>query len=142
MNVHLWKEEKMKNRRIAGLALFLALFVGSQVMGLQEGAEQSQAPLAGGSCLAAAEQVPQPVWLTGNGCYQQTRCLDDQYCWDQCPTANSAACVNNVCQFSLPGSGPGGGGNSCPYQSHCVDDSHCVFFGGITGTCVSGLCVC
>lgn len=132
----------MKNR-IAGLALCLAVFVGSQAaMGLQEGAEPSQAPLAGGSCLAAAAPAPQPVWLTADGCYNASLCPNDDYCWQLCPTANSAACVNNVCQFSLPGGGSGGGGGSCPQQGICVEDYHCTFPGGITGTCVNGSCVC
>jgi hypothetical protein len=131
-------ENQRRCRLVAGLVCVLALFILGPAM-----AGQSQAPLAGGSCFAAAAQAPEPLWLTANGCYQQSFCPNDDYCWDLCPTADTAACVNNVCQFTLPGGGgPGGGGNQCPQQGLCVSDANCVFFGGITGTCVNNRCVC
>lgn len=102
-------------------------------------------PLATGgqSCLAEATPSQQVRWLTPNGCFNMSFCPDDDYCWSLCPTANSASCVNNVCQFSLPGGGgPGPSGNQCPYQSICAGDHHCSFPGGITGTCVNNTCVC
>lgn len=108
-----------------------------------EGAEKSLTLLTGGACPSTVVQAPQPLWLTSPGCYEMSDCVDDNSCWGLCPTATSAACVNNVCQFTLPGGGGSGpGGGACPEQRDCADDSHCVYFGGIYGTCVNNLCIC
>jgi hypothetical protein len=103
-------------------------------------AEDAQAPQ---SCLSLAVQAPEPLWQTSNGCYQMSLCRDDEYCWQLCPEANAASCINNVCQFTLPGGGGGGGtGGGCPQQGICRGDYDCVFPGGVTGTCVNNSCVC
>lgn len=130
----------MSKGRIVWVGAFLiaALLGGEPSM-----ADMGQAVSDGGSCLTGMEQVQQPAWLTSNGCFNQSYCFDDEYCAGLCPEATVAECINSVCQFTLPGGGgPGGGGNDCPMQSWCVDDSHCVFFGGVTGTCVGNRCVC
>lgn len=44
-------------------------------------------------------------------------CTNDAQCQSNCPSAQSAVCVNSVCQYSFSGGG-GGGGPACP-QSFC-----------------------
>jgi hypothetical protein len=92
---------------------------------------------------ATPAEAPEPTWLTSDGCYNLRHCTESSECWESCPEASSAACVNNVCDITVPGGGgTGGGGGGCPQQSHCSDPSDCVFFGGITGTCINNVCVC
>lgn len=130
----------MRNTTIvlAGTLLIAALSAGGAIA-----AEVSQVLPPGGTCQASTAEAPRPIWRTPNGCNLMSHCPDDDYCWELCPTALSAACVNSVCQYTQP-TGPGGpsGGGGCPLQSRCVDDYDCVFFGGVTGTCVNGICVC
>jgi len=118
------------------------LFIAALLGGRPAIADSGQAPQSGGSCLSLAGQAPEPLWQTSNGCYQMSLCPDDEYCWQLCPEANSASCINNVCQFALPGGGGGGTGGGCPQQGICRGDYDCVFPGGVTGTCVNNSCVC
>lgn len=129
----------MRKGRISLVGAFLVVALWAST---SFAAEPSQISMLGGSCLPAAMQAPDLMWLHARGCYQMSDCMDDDYCWGLCPTATAAACVNNVCQFTLPGGGGGPGGVGCPEQRDCVDESHCVYFGGITGACINNVCVC
>jgi hypothetical protein len=130
---------KKSNARFLFPAL-LCVFV--LFAGLQTGTAAPPVPSEAKACLSAASPTQGALWLRVDGCYNMMICPDDDYCWNQCPTASSAACINNVCQFSLPGGGGGSPGNGCPYESLCAEDYHCTFPGGITGTCVNSRCVC
>src|SRR5262245_68994 len=66
----------------------------------------------------------------------QSFCSTDQQCQTNCPSASSAVCVSNVCQYTFPGGGGGGTGGRCPQQRFCTSDSQCVF-GAVHGTCVT-----
>lgn len=82
--------------------------------------------------------TPSQTWAVGGGC-TMSFCTSVSQC--NCPSAQSVACVNNVCQYTY-GPGPGGGGSQgCPMQRFCVGPQHCVF-GSIQGTCVNSVCVC
>jgi hypothetical protein len=118
-----------------------AFAIAALLGGRPAAAGSGQPPLFAGSCLSLAAQAPAPLFKTEDGCYNMTHCPNDDYCWQVCSTASTAACVNGVCQFTFPGGG-GPTGNDCPEQRHCFDNSHCVYFGGIFGVCVSGVCVC
>lgn len=125
--------------------LWTGIFCGVALLGgalSLSAAEGSGGPSSTGLCFRALEPVQQPLWLTSPGCYQQMDCWDDELCREQCPTATTAVCVNEVCRFWLPGSsGPIVSG--CPEQRDCADASHCVYSpGGITGSCVNDVCVC
>jgi hypothetical protein len=123
--------------------LFGAFATAALRGGWPAAAGSGQPPLFASSCPSpATQQAPEPIFKTEDGCYNMTFCPDDDYCWQICSTASTAACVNNVCQFTFPGGGGGPTGNNCPEQRHCLDSSHCVYFGGIYGTCVNNLCVC
>lgn len=126
--------------RIMKTVLIGAFVLAALLGGWPAFAESGPASLPEGSCSQVAFQVPEPLWQTGSGCYNQSFCQSDAYCWELCPEANAAVCVNGVCQFTLPGGGSGGG--SCPNQGFCAYDYQCVFPGGITGTCINNVCVC
>ncbi len=117
-----------------------ALAIAALLGGRPAAADSGQPPFFASSCVSSELQAPEPLRLTGSGCYNQTLCQNDDYCEELCPQANSATCDNNVCTFVMPGGGGSGGG--CPYQSLCVYDFHCVFPGGIPGVCVNNACVC
>lgn len=51
-------------------------------------------------------------------------CVTVQDCYDACPEATSASCVNNACQYDSGGGGGGGGGGECNI-SVCTSDQEC-----------------
>ncbi|WP_002637172.1 hypothetical protein [Myxococcus hansupus] len=57
----------------------------------------------------------------------ETFCDDDFHCQSACPSAQTAACVNNVCEYTYrTGGGPGGGGpGPLCHAMLCSDDYHC-----------------
>jgi len=118
-----------------------ALCMASLLLGSPLGA-QTPADVAKDSCPASAPQAPQPHWLTSSGCYNQSLCMNVDYCWSICPEASSAACVGNVCQFTFPGSSNPPSSSNCPEQRLCNEFSGCTFFDGTIGTCVNNFCVC
>jgi hypothetical protein len=129
--------------RTIKMFLVSALCIAALFGGRPAAAESGSPALSGpASCLPLAAQAPAPLFQAENGCFNLTYCPDDDYCWQLCSTATTAACVNNVCQFTLPGGGGSTGGSQCPEQRHCFDDYHCVYPGGIYGTCFNSVCVC
>jgi len=76
----------------------------------------------------------------------QSLCWSDQDCYNACPGAASAACINDVCHYPTGGGGGsgggggggGGGGPICPI-SLCMDDSQCLC-GGRQGYCMNEIC--
>ena len=81
---------------------------------------------------------PSPTWATPEVC-SAALCITVEDCWENCPDADSAYCVNNGCQYNL---GPGGpGGSACPEARLCLDASYCDY-GTVQGNCVNNGCVC
>lgn len=62
-------------------------------------------------------------------------CDTDMDCYNACPSATSAACVDNACQYSYSGGGGGGGGGGplCN-ASFCDNDLQCSC-NGVQGWC-------
>ncbi|MFP2957549.1 hypothetical protein ACLEPN_06870 [Myxococcus sp. 1LA] len=56
----------------------------------------------------------------------QSFCDEDSQCANACPSAQTATCMNNVCEYTYrTGGGTGGpGGPFCPTML-CADDYHC-----------------
>ncbi len=80
--------------------------------------------------------APDFQWRTG-GC-NASFCLYEEQCWAQCSEAIAVACVNGVCQYTLPGGG--GGGNNCN-QSFCSTNEQCTCQDGTLRQCVNNVCV-
>lgn len=125
---------KVKNILI-GVFAIAALFSGRPVA-----AGSGEPTLAAGACFSLDAQAPEPIFQTEDGCYNQSFCPNDDYCWQICSIALTANCVNNVCQYTFSNPPPPPGG--CPEQRFCADGGHCVFPGGITGSCINNVCVC
>jgi len=51
-------------------------------------------------------------------------CVTVSDCYEACPEATSASCVNNACQYGSGGGGGGGGGPICN-ASLCISASDC-----------------
>lgn len=69
----------------------------------------------------------------------QSFCSDVSDCWEACPNARTAACVESACEYTYPSGGGGGGGPLC-HQQFCSEDSQCVCnnaqgFCGADSTC-------
>jgi hypothetical protein len=70
-------------------------------------------------------------------------CSTVSHCWANCPSATTAACVNNICQYTYgSGGGPGGGGQGCPYQKFCNPEFNNCDYGTVQGDCINNVCVC
>ncbi|HSN86127.1 MAG TPA: hypothetical protein VL025_05180 [Thermoanaerobaculia bacterium] len=67
-------------------------------------------------------------------------CSSVSHCWENCPDATTAACVNNVCQYTYGGPTPPNP-QTCPSQRFCGDASHCDY-GSVQGSCINNVCVC
>jgi hypothetical protein len=87
-----------------------------------------------------ATEVPEFHWLTGGNCGPAI-CRYEEQCWDQCPEAESVACVNGFCEYTLPGGGSGGGGGNNCQQSLCSMDYQCTCNDGTLRQCINNLCV-
>jgi hypothetical protein len=53
-------------------------------------------------------------------------CETDQDCQSACPSATSATCVSNVCEYTYNGGGGGGGGGPLCNEQLCFEDGDCT----------------
>ncbi len=77
-------------------------------------------------CESSARPAPGESWDESSaGICFQSFCDDDWQCQSACPSAQTAACVNSVCEYTYrTGGGGGGNGPFCPPML-CSDDFQC-----------------
>ncbi|ATB46706.1 hypothetical protein [Corallococcus macrosporus] len=65
----------------------------------------------------------------------QSFCDEDWQCADACPSAQTATCTNNVCEYTYrTGGGTGGPGGPFCHAMFCAEDYHCQC-GDVQGYC-------
>lgn len=92
--------------------------------------------------LAVVSVLTSPPSQTSASVCNMGLCITVADCWENCPSAATASCVNNGCQYTF--GGPGGGGPSggqCPEQRICRDHDDCIY-GSVQGNCSNSVCVC
>ncbi|NPC68252.1 hypothetical protein [Corallococcus exiguus] len=83
---------------------------------------------------ASYEESSSSQAMLGPICHESI-CDTDQDCRNSCPSARTATCVQNTCEFTYTGGGGGPGGPFCTEQI-CTENWECSC-NGVAGYCGS-----